>query len=89
MAICTREKAPGWDKREGEFYVASKGFEDAQWWLVQYGPAAWLRDGNRQWVPMDQPMFLVNKESGKVKEVVYLEDPDTIDAMQPVKAGKE
>ena len=89
MAICTREKAPGWDKRQGEFYVSTKGYEDAQWWLVQYGPAAWLRDGDRSRVPMDQPVFLVNKESGKVKEVVYLEDPDTIDAMQPVKAGKE
>lgn len=89
MVICTREKKPGWDSREGTFYVSPKGYEDAEWYLVQYGPAAWLRDGNRDRVPMDQPCFLVNKESGKTKEVVYLEDPDTLAAMTPVKARKE
>lgn len=89
MDIAAREKKPEWSERLGPFYVSPKGYEDDEWYLVQYGDARYWRDGNSEFVEGDAPILLVNKESGATKEVVYLENMDTIDAMTPVRAKKE
>lgn len=85
MTTARIELAAEWSKRVGgPLYVHDVGYEDDEWFLVQYGSRKYWVDKDPNFLIADPMLLLVNKESGKIERMAYLDDPDRIDAMREV-----
>jgi hypothetical protein len=80
--IVTRELADSWEP--GTFYVDPQGFENGELFMVPYGPREWLVDGDETFLLMDSLIALVNKETGELDLVVYLENQELIESLTAI-----
>jgi hypothetical protein len=80
------EKArSNWNSSMGELTTAPEGFESPAYWRVRAVAQEEL-DGDDNFVQMDEPVYLVNKQTKVVTVTTYLADPDRFDKMTPVSA---
>lgn len=80
--IVAADAGPGWPK--GTFMVDEAGFEDDEFYLVVYGARESIVDMDLAYTVMDQPVALVNKETGELVYETFLEHMDRFSAMTPV-----
>ena len=78
IVILTNNLAPSWDV--GTFYVDPNGYEDAESFLLPYGPKEWLVDDNEEFLLMDLDVAIVNKTTGALEFINYLSNADYIEA---------
>jgi hypothetical protein len=64
--------------------VPKEGSEDDRAFLVTCGAREWLIDRDRAYINTDTDLALVDKRSGDVQLITYLDQPDRIDAMSDV-----
>lgn len=74
--IVTKELEPKWEF--GTFYVEPKGYENDEVFMVPYGAKEFLVDDDDEFMVTDSPVALVNKETGELNLVVYLDNEDLI-----------
>ena len=74
--IVTKELGPKWEF--GTFYVESKGYETDEVFMVPYGAKEFLVDDDDDFIVTNSPVALVNKETGELNLVVYLDNEDLI-----------
>lgn len=76
---------PTWVTGEcGEYVVAAYGYEDDHAWCLVDGGRRLVIDGDYSCQPIGRGSTLVDKESGEVSSLNYLEDPGRFDAMTEV-----
>lgn len=77
---------PAWEDQDmkGTYMVAEYGKEDDQFFLVIDGAREAMEGDDPEFIVMDQPAMLVDKETGQVFECVFLEVVDRIQAMTEV-----
>jgi hypothetical protein len=77
---------PAWEDQDmkGTYMVAPYGKEDDQFFLVIDGAEEAMVGNDPDFIVMDQPAMLVDKETGQVFEAVFLEVADRIQAMTEV-----
>lgn len=68
----------------GEYTVAGYGFEDDLAWCLVDGPARLVLEQDYRCCPVGRGSTLVDKETGEITSLGYLEDPDRFDAMARV-----
>lgn len=73
---------PSWRPDDGTFAVGPYGWEDGTHWHVVYGAAEAATDSN--YVLMDAPALLVDKSTGAVEQLSYIDNLDRLAAMRPV-----
>jgi hypothetical protein len=75
-----------WEDQDmrGTYMVAPYGKEDDQFFLVIDGAQEAIEDDDPDYIVMDQPAMLVDKETGQVFECVFLEIADRVQAMTRV-----
>ncbi|MET3206279.1 UNVERIFIED_ORG: hypothetical protein ABIB21_003098 [Arthrobacter sp. UYEF13] len=84
-AIAHERLAPDWEEGDcGKYTVADYGFEDATVWLLIDGGSRLVIDGDYSCDPIGRGSTLVDKTTGEIYSVTYLEAPDRFDAMTPV-----
>jgi hypothetical protein len=81
-AIVARELADSWEP--GTFYVDPEGFENNELFMVPYGAREWLVNEDDTFLVMDSPIALVNKETGELDLVVYLENQELIESLTTI-----
>ena len=69
----------------GEYVVADYGFEDERAWCLVDGGRRLVIDGGYSCQLMGRGSTLVDKETGEVSSMNYLEDPERLNAM--IKVG--
>lgn len=83
--IAYEELAPTWEVGEcGEYTVADYGYEDETAWLLIDGGSRLVIDGDYSCQLIGRGSTLVDKRTGEIFSLTYLEDPDRFDAMRPV-----
>ena len=80
--IVTKELAGSW--KFGTFYVDSEGFENDELFMVPYGAREWLVDGDETFLIMDSFIALVDKQTGELDLVVYLENQELIESLTAI-----
>ena len=81
---------PRWPGLEaGRPFVADWGSQDETHWEVIAGAKEYLVDGDQSFVMMDLPVFLVDKRTGDVEEVPFLEALGRLERMEPVGSPPE
>lgn len=76
---------PTWEPGHcGEYVVAAYGYEDATAWCLVEGGRRLVIDGDFGCEPVGRGCTLVDKQTGEVFFLTYLEDPDRFDAMTTV-----
>jgi hypothetical protein len=84
-AIAYDALAPTWVAGEcGEYTVADYGYEDETAWLLIDGGSKLVIDGDDSCQLIGRGSTFVDKTTGEVFFLTYLEDPDRFDAMTPV-----
>ncbi len=68
----------------GDYVVAEYGYEDDFSWCLVDGPRRLIIDGDSECLPVGRGSTFVDKESGEVFSLTYLEDPGRFDAMTTV-----
>jgi hypothetical protein len=81
-AIVARGLADSWEP--GTFYVDPEGFENNELFMVPYGAREWLVNEDDTFLVMDSPIALVNKETGELDLVVYLENQELIESLTTI-----
>lgn len=75
--------APTWTPEiDGELYVAPYGAEDDTHFRVIVGAREALVDGNFLFERMDAPVLLVDKVTGEVLELTFLDNLERLGAMK-------
>jgi hypothetical protein len=82
--IVADDRAPNWPMRYGTFMVADYGLEDDQAWAPSWGAKEWIEGGDPEFVIMDQPLLLVDKQSGAITNLDWRDGLNRIDAMREV-----
>jgi hypothetical protein len=73
---------PTWVADEcGDYVVGTYGFEDDRDWCLVDGGRRLVIDGDYSCQLIGRGSTLVDKETGEVTSMNYLEDPDRFDAM--------
>lgn len=80
--IVTRQLADSWEP--GTFYVDPEGFENNELFMVPYGAREFLVNDDETFLVMDSPIALVNKETGELDLVVYLDNQDLIESLTAI-----
>lgn len=80
--IVADSRAHDWPASHGTFMVADYGFEDSQSWLPTWGAKEWLVDGDPEFMLMDQPVLLVDKQTGELTDLTWRDGLDRIDKMR-------
>lgn len=76
---------PTWEPGDcGEYTVAPYGYEDATAWLLVDGGRRLVIDGDFDCEPVGRGCTFVDKRTGEVFFLTYLEDQDGFDAMTRV-----
>lgn len=76
---------PTWVADEcGDYVVADYGFQDDRAWCLVDGGRRLIIDGDYSCQLVGRGSTLVDKESGEVFSLNYLEDPDRFNAMTEV-----
>jgi hypothetical protein len=75
-----------WNSRMGRLTVAPTGFESARYWRPRAVAQEEL-DGNADFLQMDEVVYLVDKQSGRVTATSYLVRQQEIDEMTPYPAA--
>lgn len=76
---------PTWGEDEcGQYTVADYGYEDATAWVLVDGGARLVTDGDENCLLIGRGSTFVDKETGEVFSLAYLEDPDRFGALTPV-----
>jgi hypothetical protein len=68
----------------GEYTVAKYGYEDDTAWLLIDGGSRLIIDGDYSCDPVGRGSTFVDKRTGEIYFLTYLEASDRIDAMTPV-----
>ena len=68
----------------GEYTVADYGYEDESAWLLIDGGSKRVIDRDYSCEPVGRGSTFVDKRTGEIYSLTYLEAPDRIDAMTPV-----
>jgi hypothetical protein len=68
----------------GEYVVAAYGYEDASAWCLVDGGRRLVIDGDSGCEPIGRGCTFVDKESGEIFLLTYLEDPGRFDSMTKV-----
>ncbi|MFF2244299.1 hypothetical protein ACFVTM_08990 [Arthrobacter sp. NPDC058130] len=77
--------APTWEKGNcGDYTIADYGFEDETAWLLIDGGSKLVIDGDYSCEPVGRGSTFVDKTTGEIFFLTYLEAPDRFDAMTPV-----
>jgi hypothetical protein len=77
--------APTWEVGEcGEYTVADYGYEDEAAWLLIDGGSRLVIDGDYSCELIGRGSTFVDKRTGEIFFLTYLEAPDRFDAMTPV-----
>lgn len=77
--------APIWEVGEcGEYTVAGYGYEDETAWLLIDGGSQLVIDGDYSCELIGRGSTFVDKRTGEIFFLTYLEAPDRFDAMTPV-----
>jgi hypothetical protein len=63
-ALAISHLMPGWDN--GELATAEAGWEDAEFFVVPYGNARYIRGGDLAFAVPDDAVLLVDKANGDV-----------------------
>ena len=86
-AVVHAALAPTWPADLGTFVVSPEGYEDDQSYLVDAG-AQEAMDGDLDFTIMDAPMLLVDKRTGELSELSFLENQDRHDVLleRPVRS---
>lgn len=71
------------DSARRHLVIGDDCLEDHRGYLVEYGPPAWVREADPRAMPLDLPAALVDKTTGTVAFVNYLDNASRIDAMTP------
>ena len=79
---------PGWDPKAGTLHALESGQEDDWFWRVVVGPREYLVDGDLLLAPMDDPVLLVAKETGKVVVTDFRSAQDGLARMRPCGEGE-
>jgi hypothetical protein len=74
-----------WNSGRGTLVIAPTGFESPTYWRPR-AVAQQELDGDMSFTQMDETIYLVNKNTGKVTVTTYLVDPEKIDDMVPYPA---
>jgi hypothetical protein len=83
--IALARVGPTWEQGGcGEYVVAAYGYEDATAWCLVDGGRRLVIDGDYGCEPVGRGCTFVDKESGEVFFLTYLEDPARFDAMTMV-----
>lgn len=80
--IVTKELADSWDT--GTFYVDPQGFENDEVFMVPHGAKEWLVDNDDSFLVSDSFVALVNKETGELSLVVYLDNQQLIESLTAI-----
>jgi hypothetical protein len=84
-AIAYERLAPAWEAGDcGEYTVADYGFEDETTWLLIDSGSRLVIDADYGCDLVGRGSTLVDKRTGEIYSVTYLEAPDRFDAMTPV-----
>lgn len=76
---------PTWEHDDcGDYVAADYGYEDASAWLLIDGGHRLVVDGDLACEPIGRPSTLVDKTTGEVFFLSYLQDPDRFEAMTSV-----
>jgi hypothetical protein len=76
---------PTWAADEcGEYVVAEYGYEDDRAWCLVDGGSRLVVGGDYSCQLIGRGSTLVDKETGEVSSLSYLEDPERFDAMAEV-----
>ena len=73
-----------WDGTPGTPYVSSKGYADAEDFLVVWGAEEYLVGGDTAYVLLSGVAIFVSRDSGELREVAYATNFDKINGMLPV-----
>lgn len=83
--IALDQIGPTWEKDDcGEYVVANYGYEDEVAWRMVDGGRRLVIDGDDDCLLIGRGCTFVDKESGELFFLTYLEDQDRIDAMTTV-----
>lgn len=83
--IALDQVGPTWEQDEcGEYTVADYGYEDAAAWVLVDGGRRLVVNGDESCLLIGRGSTCVDKETGEVFSLNYLEAPDRFDAMKPV-----
>jgi hypothetical protein len=74
---------PHWPGDMGTFITLDKGFQDATHWRVIAGAKEALEGHDFDYVWMDAPALLVDKQTGQLSAVAELFNWQRLDAMEP------
>lgn len=85
--IAYKVTEPEWPKNNGTLFASMEGREDRTHWLVVLGAEEWIIDEDPDYITMDAPYVLVNKQTGKATSTTYLDNPDRFDRMRVVNVG--
>lgn len=84
--IALDQVGPTWEPDDcGEYTVAGYGYEDATAWRLVDGSRRDVIDGDDGCLLVGQGCTFVDKETGAVFFLNYLDDSDRFDAMTPVR----
>jgi hypothetical protein len=84
-SIAYERLAPDWEAGDcGEYTVADYGFEDETAWLLIDGGSRLVIDEDYGCEPVGRGNTLVDKTTGEIYTVTYVEAPARFDAMTPV-----
>jgi hypothetical protein len=84
-AIAYEALAAAWEVGDcGGYTVAEYGYEDDTAWLLLDGGSKLVVDGDYLCEPVGGGSTFVDKRTGEIFFLTYLEAPDRIDAMTPV-----
>lgn len=83
--IALARVGPTWEPDEcGEYTVAGYGFEDAAAWVLIDGGRRLVIEGDESCLLIGRGSTFVDKETGEVFSLTYLEDRERFDALEPV-----
>jgi hypothetical protein len=82
--LVASQLAPSWPANLGTFYVSPKGWANSTHYRVDIGPREWMVDGDIDFRPWDSPVVLVEKATGHVKRLPWIDAPT---GMVPISAS--
>lgn len=82
--IAAEKVEPIWNKGMGTLYADTVGYEDDKAYAINVGAEEWIIDGEADFMIMDAPLVIVDKETGSASISTYLEDSQRIDKMEKV-----
>lgn len=75
-----------WGDMNATPYVSERGWEDQDWYLVEYGTREHLVDGDLNFMLLNNLSLFVNKQTGIIESYSTNTVFDRIDKMTPISA---